>query len=425
MRDCPKFKRFARGICEVENKIRTLYEFILTLRIILSIYVPMIHSPPSSLFWPRISQAALLRALYTFVLAAVWPGLVGFLKNNIKPFHFLTNASFFIELTGNLRRIVLAERRRHAISAPVIQRLHGNSRTADPFRGGIVALGNFDGFHAGHQAVAGRAIALAKERDVPALVATFDPHPVRHFKPDTPPFRLTTLDQRERLFGAAGADAMVVFEFGPVLSQVTADDFIADWLIGHLGASGVVTGEDFTFGKGRGGTVAVLAEQGRALGLTCEAVSPVSDGDIISSSRIRDALQSGDCETATQLLTRPFTVEGVVQHGDKVGRTLGFPTANLDMGQYLRPRYGVYAVKGRLPDGRVLNGAANLGIRPQFDPPKELLEPYFFDFAEDLYGQRIEVEFHHFLRGEAKFYSLDALMVQMKADCDRARALLK
>ena len=188
--------------------------------------------------------------------------------------------------------------------------------------------------------------------------------------------------------------------------------------------TGVVTGEDFTFGKARGGTVSVLAERGRALGLTCEAVLPVTDGDIISSSRIREALQSGDCETATKLLTRPFAVEGIVQHGDKNGRKLGFPTANIDMADYLRPRYGIYAIKGRLADGRLLTGAANLGIRPQFDPPKELLEPHFFDFAEDLYGQTLEIEFHHFIRPEAKFDGLDSLMAQMAKDCDTARELL-
>lgn len=305
-----------------------------------------------------------------------------------------------------------------------VARLDGNQPLPPECRGGIVALGNFDGFHGGHQAVVGRAIALAKERDVPALVATFDPHPIRHFKPDTPPFRLTSLDQRARLFGAAGADAMIVFSFSAELANVTAEDFITDWLIGNLGASGVVTGEDFTFGKARGGNVDVLRALGSAQGLTCEAVAPITDGSVISSSRIRDALKSGDCATATKLLTRPFAVEGVVQHGDKNGRKLGFPTANIDMGTYLRPRYGIYAVKGRLPDGRVLNGAANIGIRPQFDPPKELLEPYFFDFSEDLYGQTIEVEFHAFLRGEAKFESMDALMHQMAQDCDAARAIL-
>jgi riboflavin kinase / FMN adenylyltransferase len=306
-----------------------------------------------------------------------------------------------------------------------MQRLDGGARIPDRFRGGVVALGNFDGFHRGHQAVVGQAIALAKARGVPALVATFDPHPVRHFRPDAPPFRLTTLDQRERLFGAAGADAMVVFHFGAELAAVTAEGFVKDWLGGNLGASGVVTGEDFTFGNKRGGNVRVLAEQGARHGMSAETVGAVSDGEgAISSSRIREALQAGDCATAARLLTRPFTVEGPVIHGDKNGRLLGYPTANIEMGNYLRPRYGVYAVRGRLPDGRVLNGAANLGVRPQFDPPKELLEPHFFDFSEDLYGQTVAVEFHHFLRPEAKFANLDALKAQMKADCEEARRLL-
>jgi riboflavin kinase / FMN adenylyltransferase len=303
-------------------------------------------------------------------------------------------------------------------------RLDGNGVVPAQFRGGIVALGNFDGFHKGHQAVVGRAVARARDKGVPALVATFDPHPVRHFRPDAPPFRLTTLDQRERLFAGAGADAMVVFHFGAQLAGVAAEDFVADWLGGHLGASGVVTGEDFTFGRARGGNVAVLAREGALRGMACEAVSPVTDGDIVSSSRIREALQAGDCATAARLLTRPFAIEGVVQHGDKNGRTLGFPTANIDLGSYLRPRYGVYAVTGRLPGGRTLKGAANLGIRPQFDPPKELLEPHFFDFDGDLYGQTIEVAFHAFIRPEAKFDHLDALVEQMRADCQDAARIL-
>ncbi len=292
-------------------------------------------------------------------------------------------------------------------------------------RGGIVALGNFDGFHLGHQAVVGRAIALTNARCVPAIVATFDPHPVRYFKPETPPFRLTSLDQRERLFAAAGAAAMLVFRFDGDLANVTAKDFITDWLIARAGASGVVTGEDFTFGKSRGGNTAVLAQIGRAQGLAVETVGPVSEGGaVVSSSRIRAALQAGDCETATRLLTRPFAIEGFVQHGDKNGRLLGYPTANIDLGDHLRPRYGIYAVRGRLADGRVLDGAANLGVRPSFDPPKELLEPYFFDFSGDLYGQVIEVELHHFIRPEAKFDSLDALKARMERDCADAKAIL-
>ena len=156
-----------------------------------------------------------------------------------------------------------------------------------------------------------------------------------------------------------------------------------------------------------------------------EAVAPVTDGEgVISSTRVRAALRAGDCATATRLLTRPFTIEGLVQHGDKLGRTIGYPTANLDMGEYLRPAYGIYAVRGRLDDGRVLDGAANLGIRPQFDPPKELLEPHFFDFGGDLYGQRLSVELIDYLRPEAKFDTLDALVTQMDADCARARQIL-
>lgn len=308
----------------------------------------------------------------------------------------------------------------------MIPRLSARDPIPAHLRGGVAALGNFDGFHLGHQAVAGEAIAQAKAVGRPAIIATFDPHPVRHFAPHVPPFRLTTLDQRQRLFEAAGADAMLVFEFDEGLASTTAEDFIAKLLVERLGLSGVVTGEDFTFGKGRGGNIGILRERGGELGLSSTAVGPVRDeGGVVSSSRIRDALKAGDCATANRLLTRPFAVEGMVQHGDKNGRLLGFPTANLDMGHYLRPRYGVYAVRGKLPDGRLLDGAANLGIRPQFDPPKELLEPHFFDFAEDLYGQNIEVEFHAFLRPEAKYESLDALMAQIADDCEDAKAILR
>ena len=306
-----------------------------------------------------------------------------------------------------------------------MQRLSGDDVVEGALRGGIVALGNFDGFHRGHQAVVGRAVALARAQRRPAIVATFDPHPIAWFRPDAAPFRLTTIDQRERLFAAAGADAMLVFRFDGALASVTAEDFVTDRLIARAGAAGVVTGEDFTFGKARGGNTSVLAQLGAAHDLAVETVGPVADGgEAVSSSRIRAALQAGDCATATHLLTRPFAIEGVVVHGDKRGRTIGYPTANLELGDYLRPRYGIYAVRGLLLDGRVVDGAANLGVRPSFDPPRELLEPYFFDFAEDLYGQTIEVELYAHLRDEAKFDSLHALKAQMAKDCDAARAAL-
>jgi riboflavin kinase/FMN adenylyltransferase len=306
-----------------------------------------------------------------------------------------------------------------------MERLDGGSVIPDRLRGGIVALGNFDGFHLGHQAVAGRAIAHARATGRPALVATFDPHPVRYFAPHAPPFRLTTLDQRERLFGAAGADAMLVFAFDAALAGLTAAEFVALRLVGNVGAGGVVTGDDFTFGKARGGNVQVLATLGAAHGFSVETVGAVAAGaGPVSSSRIRDLLKAADPRGAAALLTRPFTIQGIVQHGDKIGRTIGYPTANIDLGSYLRPAYGIYAVRGRLADGRMLDGAANLGIRPSFDPPKELLEVYFFDLDEDLYGQTIEVELIDYIRPEAKFDSLEALVAQMDADCARAREVL-
>jgi riboflavin kinase/FMN adenylyltransferase len=306
-----------------------------------------------------------------------------------------------------------------------MERLDGGATVPGPLRGGVVALGNFDGFHAGHQAVVARAVARARERGRPAIVATFDPHPRRYFQPQLPPFRLTSLDQRARLFAAAGADAMLVFAFDAALAGLSAEGF-AERLADGIGASGVVTGTDFTFGKARSGDVGVLRTLGEAYGFTAETVAPVEGGAaVVSSSRIRDLLREGRPREAAALMTRPFAVEGVVEHGAKLGRQLGYPTANLQMGSYLRPAYGIYAVTGRLADGRVLKGAANLGIRPTIaGEPVELLEPYFFDFDGDLYGQVIEVALIDYLRAEAKFESLDALKVQMAADCDRARLLL-
>lgn len=305
-----------------------------------------------------------------------------------------------------------------------MERLDSGSAVPPHLRGAIVALGNFDGFHLGHQAVAGRAVEWAKAEGRPAIIATFDPHPVRHFFPNLPPFRLTTLDQRQRIFGEAGADAMLVFHFDDKLAATSAEAFVQS-LIDDYHAAGVVTGTDFTFGKGRGGNVGLLTQKGQSLGLRTEAVEPVLlDGEIVSSSRIREALQTGDCATAAQLMTRPFAVEGMVQHGDKVGSDIGYPTANIDMGKYLRPAYGIYAIRGCLPGGRIVDGVANLGIRPMFEPPKELLEPYFFDFSEDLYGQTVEIEFIQYLRPEAKFDSIEELTAQIARDCEHARQIL-
>ncbi|MGE3746132.1 MAG: bifunctional riboflavin kinase/FAD synthetase [Sphingomonadaceae bacterium] len=306
-----------------------------------------------------------------------------------------------------------------------MERLTSDVPVPAALRNAVVALGNFDGFHRGHQAVVGRAREIARAEGRPLIVATFSPHPSRIFHPEAPFFRLTTIDQRARLFAAAGADAMLVFNFDRALAAVSADDFVTEWLIGRVGAAVAVTGEDFTFGAQRSGNVKLLKEVGKAGGLRTEAVGPVSDADgPVSSSRIREALQNGDCETATRLLSRPFAIEGVVQHGDKLGRSIGFPTANIPFDRYLRPAFGIYAVRGHLADGRIVDGAANLGLRPTFDPPKELFEPHFFDFSGDLYGQTIEVDLIHFIRPEAKYDTLDALTAQIAADCAEAKRVL-
>lgn len=311
-----------------------------------------------------------------------------------------------------------------------MQRVTLASGLPDDLKQSIVALGNFDGFHLGHQAVVGRAVQRGFHERRPVIVATFDPHPVRFFKPELPPFRLTNLDQRETLFAHAGADAMLVFEFDEALRSTSAEAFVTELLGQRIGAAGVVTGDDFTFGKGRGGNLDLLRTLGQQHGIAAEAVAPVLlDGRRISSGRVREALIAGDTGAATRLMSRDFAIQGVVQRGDARGRELGYPTANLVLGDYQRPRYGIYAVRVTLdangPNGGAEHpGVASLGIRPTFDPPAELLEAYLFNFDGDLYGRQIEVALHAFIREEAKFDSLDALSAAMRDDEAKARRLL-
>ena len=307
-----------------------------------------------------------------------------------------------------------------------MQRLFHDEPIPEELRGAVIALGNFDGFHLGHQAVVSRAIALGFHMRRPVIVATFDPHPVRHFKPDLPPFRLTSLDQRQELFAHAGADAMLVFRFGAELAAMNAEEFVAEILVRRLGASGVVTGDDFSFGKGRSGNVAVLRELGERHGMIAEAVPQVlMDGERVSSGRVRDLLIAADAGTATRFLTRPFAIEGVVERGDGRGASeLDCPTANVRLGDYLRPAYGIYAVRVRLDDGTERPGVASLGVRPTFDPPIELLETNLFDFSGDLYGRTIEVALLHYIRPEWKFESMEALATRMKEDANEAKRLM-
>jgi len=306
-----------------------------------------------------------------------------------------------------------------------MQRLTLDCGVPDHLRGSILALGNFDGFHLGHQAVVNRAIQRAFHERRPAIVATFDPHPVKFFKPDVLPFRLSTLDQREELFKHAGADAMLVFEFNAALAATDAEAFVRDVLAGRIGAAGVITGDDFSFGKGRTGDPALLKTLGAQHGVIAEAVPQVLlDGERISSGRIREAIIAGDTGTATHMLSRPYTIAGTVQRGDARGRELGYPTANVELGDYQRPKYGIYAVRVTLDDGSERPGVASLGVRPMFDPPQELLEAYIFDFDGHLYGRTIEVALHAYIREERKFDGIDALVAQMKNDEAQARRLL-
>ncbi len=306
-----------------------------------------------------------------------------------------------------------------------MQRLTLAGGVPDQLKGSIVALGNFDGFHLGHQAVVSRAIARAFHERRQVIVATFDPHPVKFFKPEVPPFRLTTLDQREALFAHAGADAMLVFEFGAELAAMDAEAFVADVLGHRIEATGVVTGDDFSFGKGRRGDVALLAQVGAKHGIGAEAVPQVRlDGERISSGRIREALIEGDSAIATRMLSRDYAIEGVVQPGDARGRELGYPTANLTIGDYQPPKYGIYAVRVILQDGSEHPGVANFEVRPTFEPTEELLEAHLLDFEGDLYGQKIEVALHAYIREEKKFDGIEPLINHMREDEAKARHLL-
>jgi riboflavin kinase/FMN adenylyltransferase len=302
----------------------------------------------------------------------------------------------------------------------------GGAALPGHLRGGIVALGNFDGFHAGHQAVVGAARDWARKLGRPALVASFDPHPARLFQPDVPPFSLSTIDQRTEWLGQFGMDGAVVMPFNRALAALSAEEFVSEWLVTRLGVAGVVTGGDFTFGRGRSGNVTDLERLGLAHGFAARVVDAVQDGaGTISSTRVRALLRDARPGMAAELLTRPFTIRGTVEHGAKLGRTLGFPTANMTLGDYVRPAYGVYAVHVVLPNGSQVDGVANLGIRPMIEPPIELLETWLMDWQGDLYGQTLDVQLVAYLRPEMKLDGLDALKAQIAADATAARHMLK
>jgi riboflavin kinase/FMN adenylyltransferase len=300
----------------------------------------------------------------------------------------------------------------------------------DEFRGGVVAIGNFDGVHRGHQALLAETRRLAAERNAVFGVLAFEPHPQEYFRPSAESFRLTPLRTKARLIAAQGADAMYALTFDKAMAGTSAQDFVLEVLIAGLGAGAVVVGSDFQFGKGRAGNTTVLSYMGEMEGLGVTIFPPVEDErhGKISSSRIRKALKEGRPGEAADLLGHHWTIESRVEHGDGRGRAIGVPTANMRIDGYLAPAFGVYAVRATVmeddtPAGR-FDGVANLGIRPMFESPVPLLETWLFDFSGDLYGRHLAVELVDYLRPEARFDGLETLKKQIEADVKAARAVL-
>ncbi len=299
------------------------------------------------------------------------------------------------------------------------------------YRGAVVTIGNFDGVHLGHQALIGEARRLANDRGTTLGVVAFEPHPQEFFRPTVESFRLTPFRTKARLIAEQGADVLFALSFDAEMAAKSAQDFVLDVLVDGLGIGCVVVGADFQFGQGRSGNTTVLAYMGEMEGFGVHIFEPVlTEGqDKISSTRIRDALKAGRPEEAARLLGHWWTIEARVEHGDKRGRTIGFPTANMRLDHFLRPAFGVYAVRATIvEDEKALGryeGVANFGVRPMFETPTPLLETYLFDFAGDLYGKHLAVELIAYLRPEAKLGDIEALKAQIAADGRAARDALK
>jgi riboflavin kinase/FMN adenylyltransferase len=296
--------------------------------------------------------------------------------------------------------------------------------------GGVVALGNFDGVHRGHVAVISRALSIAKQLQRPCSVLTFEPHPADFFNGPHTIFRLTPQAAKEVMLAALGLDGMIVLSFDTAFSSLSAEAFVTEVLIRRLAVKAVVAGYDFHFGKGRMGTPDFLKEAGKRHGFDVEIVERITADaagsiEAASSTATRLALEHGDVARATHLLGHPYTIIGTIIEGQKLGRTIGFPTANIIPEPSCRLRHGVYAVHILVGDDSTYNGVANYGRRPTVGDGPPLLEVFLFDFSGDLYGQIIEVDFIAFIRGEEKFASLDALTAQIGKDAESAKELLR
>jgi riboflavin kinase/FMN adenylyltransferase len=299
-------------------------------------------------------------------------------------------------------------------------------------RGAMLAMGNFDGLHQGHAALIGEARARARSDGVPLAVLTFEPHPRSVFMPDGEPFRLTPFRVKEREIARLGVDLLFVQHFDLAFAKKSAESFVEEVLLDAIGVSHIVVGHDCTFGNRRRGTPELLRVAGAEHGFGVTVVEPVRgpDATAYSSTHIRELLKSGKPREAAAQLGRFWEIDGRVMVGDRRGRGLGFPTANLALGEYLRPALGVYAVRvsgdGRddLFGGRAIDGVANLGLRPTVGGQEPRLEAHLFDIDADLYGRHLRVSLVEFIRPEKKFAGLDALKAQIAEDAQRARAIL-
>ncbi len=294
-------------------------------------------------------------------------------------------------------------------------------------QGGVLALGNFDGVHRGHAAVVAAAATKARELSLSVHALTFEPHPYSFFQKDKKPFRLTSIETKNRLLKEAGAEGVVTLPFSSEMAALSADAFMEKILLEGLAVQHVTVGYDFNFGAGKAGDRAALRHKLEPLGIGVTEVPPLCDGSgqPISSTRIRQALAAGDLPAAKEMLGRPFALEGEVLHGSQRGKNLDFPTANMELGDYARPCYGVYAITAcRLGDKVFWPGVANIGIRPTIGDHKELLEFHLFDFSGSLYGDHWSVELHSYMRPEKKFDNLDALKKQIHADGQEAGRIL-
>jgi len=312
------------------------------------------------------------------------------------------------------------------MTAEAIGRLQGSDPLPPGLSGGVVAIGNFDGVHRGHQAVLGTAADIARRDGLPLICLTFEPHPRTVFRPDQPVPRLTPAPMRARLLEALGFDAVVEQAFDKSFAAIEPEAFVSEILVDRLRARHVVAGFDFHYGRRRAGTPETLSTAGDKHGFETTLVPALGgeDGEIVSSSRIRTMLEAGDVAAAAEYLGYRWTIGGSVQEGQKLGRTLGYPTANLLLMPDTILRFGIYAVRLRRGDGSLHDGVASFGRRPTFDNGAALFETFLFDFSEGLYGEPVTVSLFAFLRGEEKFDSAEALIAQMDRDSAAARQIL-